>query len=964
MLPARDAGAPAPSPVGAPSPAAPFAVLALVAAAIGVAWLLGWRAAERALRESRAREIASVVALKVEQVVRWRDERLSDARVLAHDPDLTGALARPSRKGARHALQGWLEQVRTIGDYTAVALVDSDGAIVETAGTVDRNPEAVRAIFDRTLARRAPAMSDVHGSADDPPHVDVMAPIQGPDGRPAGAVLLRVDPRPYLFRIVAAWHEAGRSAEALLVRADAGAAVALDPPRMSGTAARFPFGGAIAGAVASRRPTAIQAPDHRGVDVIGAVAPVPASPWAVLAKEDAADTLAPLRERALTIGIAALGLLVAAGAVVTYVARRQADRLERVHAVAAAERAALARRLARLTAHAQDMVLVADEAQRIVDANDRAVALLGYARDELLGMGVQALRDPATVDDYPDRLRQQVRDGAALFETRYRRKDGSTFPVAVSVHTDEHDGRRWYEAIARDISDRKRAEDALRESEAKFRTAFEFASLGVVLVDADGRMVETNRAFRDITGFSEEELRGAPVALLHDPADQVNTPEALVAGLRSEEVDRVEMSRRLRRKDGSFAETFLRASALRDEAGRPRLLVAVIEDVSEKKRLEAQLLLADRMASVGTLAAGVAHEINNPLAFILSNVEFALDELRRAGADPEVLRALDDAKDGGVRVREIVRDLRTFSRPVNEVREALDPRAVLESAVGLASNEIRHRAQILVEPGDVPRVAASEYRLGQVFLNLLINAAQAIPEGNVAGNHVRATTSTAPDGHAVIEISDTGGGIPPEVLPRIFDPFFTTKPPGVGTGLGLSICHGIVTQLGGTISVESAPGQGSTFRVSLPPAGPVAARAAAPPAPSASAARKRLLVVDDEPLVGRAVARILAAEHDVVTRTSARDALPDLLGGPGFDLVLCDLMMPEMTGMDLHARLAREAPGVAARLVFLTGGAFTPAARDFLDRVPNARLEKPFEPQALRDVVAGALAATPTAAGA
>ncbi|HET8540214.1 MAG TPA: PAS domain S-box protein [Anaeromyxobacter sp.] len=957
MASARDAGAPAP-PSSAPSRTAALALFGLVAAGIGAAWLLAWRAAERSVRDARAREVGAVVALKVEQVVRWREERLADAQTLSHDPRVAGALLGPSRAAARRDLETWLEQVRRVGDYTGVALVDSGGRIVSAVGSFEPGHAPVPALVQRATAERRAAMSDVHGSAREAPHVDVVAPVaaQGGHGPPPGVVLLRVDPRPYLFRIAASWQEPSRSAEILLLRPEAGGAVALDAPRTGGEVARFRAGGAIADAVARRRRLPIQAPDHRGVPVIGAVAPVPDAPWSVLAKEDAADTLAPLRERAVGIGIAALGLLVAAGAVVAYAARRQEDRL----ALAAAERSALARRLARLTAHAQDMVFLADERQRLVEANDRAVQLLGYAREELIGMEVRALRDPATVDDHADRVRQQVSEGAAMFETRYRRKDGSTFPVAVSVHADEVDGRRWFEAIARDISDRERAEEALRESEAKFRAAFEFASLGVALMDAQGRLLETNRALRDISGFSGGELRGASIGLLHDPADPA-TPDALLARLRGEP-GRLELPRRLRRKDGTFAETIVRASALRDEGGRVRFLLAVVEDVSEKRRLEAQLLLADRMASVGTLAAGVAHEINNPLSFILSNLDFAVDELRRSGADPEVLRALGDARDGGARVREIVRDLKTFARPGDDVREALDVRAVLQSAVGLASNEIRHRAQLVVEPGDVPRVAASEHRLAQVLVNLLINAAQAIPEGRAQDNVVRAATSTAPDGRAVVEISDTGVGIAPELLPRIFDPFFTTKPPGVGTGLGLSVCHGIVTQLGGEISVESTPGRGSTFRVALPPAGRVAAAA---PLPAASAAprRARILVVDDEPLVGRAVARMLAAQHDVVVRVSARDALAELLGAGGYDLVLCDLMMPDMTGMELHARLAREAPALAGLLVFLTGGAFTPDARDFLARVPNVRLEKPISPEALRAAVASALGgAAPSAA--
>jgi CheY-like chemotaxis protein len=209
-----------------------------------------------------------------------------------------------------------------------------------------------------------------------------------------------------------------------------------------------------------------------------------------------------------------------------------------------------------------------------------------------------------------------------------------------------------------------------------------------------------------------------------------------------------------------------------------------------------------------------------------------------------------------------------------------------------------------------------------------------------------------------VEITDTGGGIAPEVLPRIFDPFFTTKPVGVGTGLGLSICHGIVSGLGGEIQVDSVPRRGSTFRVLLPAASP--AQRAASPAPSPGAAperRGRILVVDDEPLVGRAVTRILS-QHEVVHRTSARAALADVAeGAERFDLVLCDLMMPEMTGMDLHARLRALAPALADRTIFLTGGAFTGGAREFLDRVPNARIEKPFDPETLRGLVARALEA-------
>jgi CheY-like chemotaxis protein len=203
-----------------------------------------------------------------------------------------------------------------------------------------------------------------------------------------------------------------------------------------------------------------------------------------------------------------------------------------------------------------------------------------------------------------------------------------------------------------------------------------------------------------------------------------------------------------------------------------------------------------------------------------------------------------------------------------------------------------------------------------------------------------------------VEVQDTGPGIPLDVIGRIFDPFFTTKPVGVGTGLGLAICRSTIVALGGEIGVESEPDRGTIFRVVLPPAR--APDEAPPPraaAPAPAGRRGRVLIVDDEPRIGAMIRRILASEHDLTVLTSAQEALGRFEQGERFDAILCDLMMPEMTGMDLHAALATLAPDQADRMVLLTGGAFTPKAAQFLDRVPNVRLEKPFESANLRAVV-------------
>jgi signal transduction histidine kinase len=388
-----------------------------------------------------------------------------------------------------------------------------------------------------------------------------------------------------------------------------------------------------------------------------------------------------------------------------------------------------------------------------------------------------------------------------------------------------------------------------------------------------------------------------------------------------------------------------------------RLLVA-----SEHRELQSRLAQTDRLTSLGTLAAGVAHEINNPLAYVLLNLGFVAEELPKLLGDAqsdrtrEVGVALEHARDGAERIRDIVRSLKTFSRPENETLAPLDVTQVLSATLAMVANEIRHRAHLVKDLAQVPEVVANEARLGQVFLNLLMNALQALPEERGDANEIRVVTRPTGD-RVVVEVHDNGVGISPQVRGRIFEPFFTTKPVGIGTGLGLAICHGIVTSLGGTLTVDSEVGRGSVFRVELPAAGRTIGEKAAARAgierlpPAEPLSRKRILVVDDEPVVCFSLERLLSSEGDVVAVTSAKEGLAHIERGERFDVILCDLMMPEMDAPAMHEALVKAAPGQAERMVFVTGGAFTMRARDFLDRVPNPRLSKPFDVDALLQLV-------------
>jgi CheY-like chemotaxis protein len=328
------------------------------------------------------------------------------------------------------------------------------------------------------------------------------------------------------------------------------------------------------------------------------------------------------------------------------------------------------------------------------------------------------------------------------------------------------------------------------------------------------------------------------------------------------------------------------------------------------------------------------------------------EELERIAAEPdrlaarlpELRQAVADALQGADRVRDVVRGLQLFSSPrTGGAREPVDVRAELGAAIDLTRNAISHRARLAVDLGAVlPRVSAVPGELGQAFVNLLVNAVEAIPEGASAEHEIRVSARAAA-GRVVVEVQDSGAGIRPEHLPRIFEPYFERA--SLSPGLGLAVCHAVVTAAGGALDAESAPGRGSTFRVTLPGTPPPAVART-----SVSAPRGRVLVLDDDPLVGRSIARLLQAAHEVTVMTSPAEALARFERGERWDAILCDLMMPELSGMDVEERLVRSAPDVVSRVVYLTGGAFTDRARRFLAE-GRPYLEKPVEAQALRERV-------------
>jgi PAS domain S-box-containing protein len=499
---------------------------------------------------------------------------------------------------------------------------------------------------------------------------------------------------------------------------------------------------------------------------------------------------------------------------------------------------------------------------------------------------------------------------------------------------------------------RHEMEKQLRERERWFATTLRSIDAAVITVDVEGNLAFANPAAEAAIGVALDAAIGRPageLVRLGDPAQP-----SPVAGVLAE------------RKSVALHDARLVAAAgERTVSGTvspvvdgDQLLgaVMVFRDVTDQKRMQQQLEIADRLASLGTLTSGVAHQINNPLAVVLANASYLRAEFDDIGValrsaappDGELAMRIHELSEvhaeisaAALRIGKIVSDLKSFSRPAAETSGAADVSAAISWAVRTTEHEFRHRARLICEVAALPPAVADETRLGQLFVNLLMNAAQAIPPGQASANEV-AIRATADGDRIIIEVRDSGPGIARENLGRIFEPFYTTKAIGEGTGLGLSVCHGIVKSVGGELGVESELGKGSTFRVVLRAAPPPVPAPAPAPVTRGGGRRGRILVVDDDAMVHRTIKRLLR-DHDLVCIEDGRDAIARIERGERFDVILSDLMMPVMTGIELYQELMTRAPEQARRIVFVTGGALSTASiESFLRSVSNVTLEKPF----------------------
>jgi PAS domain S-box-containing protein len=623
----------------------------------------------------------------------------------------------------------------------------------------------------------------------------------------------------------------------------------------------------------------------------------------------------------------------------------------------------------------------------VVRRSDGAISVYNPAAERLLGIdaaqaegrrpvdpGWCTIREDGSVlsaEERPNAIVLRTGKPVSDFTLGVHKPDGSLTWLSVNAQPVFREGEKAPHAVVaayRDTTEQRRQAQDLAQSQRQLALAVEGSDLGYWEWDLRTDRLLYSSTWPALLGYGQQEIGStlAEWARLIHPDDLRRVKADLVAHVKGLSKG-IDAEFRMRTREGGWLWIHSRGRVVeRDEGRRALRATGTHADVTrrheaEERLREAQekLHVATRLASVGTLAAGVAHEINNPLAWVTSNLGYALEAVSaRKGppvpGDPELREALEEAMQGADRIAAIVKAMRSLGRPGDaEEPRATDVRAELQNAIQMVRNQLVQRARLDVHvPERLPTARARTNELGRVFLNVLVNAAQSIPEGRAAENHIL-VSAREEGGDVVVEVADTGAGIPLHARHRIFEPFFTTKPVGVGTGLGLSIARSILEGAGGSIEFDTEEGKGTTFRVRVPAHG---CEAAAPAAGAARAgasgsaplrASRRVLVIDDEPLVRKSLVRTLSKVHDVTAVGSAAEALRRIDRGERWDAIFCDLMLPDVDGVSFYEALAARRSDAVAHLAFVTGGAFGERATTFLAEHRVVTLSKPVEPAEL-----------------
>jgi PAS domain S-box-containing protein len=960
-----------PPPVRKPEPEAlPGWLLAAWLAtgvALALAAALAIRRESRMTRadwESRLARAADDRHALVDRALRqWRDEvhllgRLESVRALVAAGSAGPRPAQDPGPLARRALDEAAETEP--GGFAAVT--DRSGGVLLSTGNAAIGADAL-APARRAAQENHPLLQRSDPAGSDALDLEIAEPILEESGAAAGAVFLVVDAgRAFADPFPASGSRAPGRLLVVVPEADRLLVVAPASPGEVGAAFRLPASdrSTFAAAALGAPRASGEFSDGRGHAVLAATRRIPEIGWAIVIEVDRAEALAQSRRLAFWIVCGAAGLF--AGLVGAGIAWRRTLRARHFRDMAVRDA-----RYRVLLEQTQEAVSVTVNG-RVAYANPACVEMFGYQKP-LIGVPVTVFFAPGSREQVEEIVQHRIagRPAPELYEAIGLRGDGTTFAVELRVTPVEFEGQAGSQAVMRDITGRKRMEAEIRGSEERYRLLFERNLAGVYRSTLDGRLLECNRAFAQMMGYaSPAEAMAQPGLAFHASRE---AREQFLERLRREG-SLVNFENQARRKDGSLVWVVENVSLLQSEDEGEEVVLGTVFDMTERRRLEEQLLQSQKMEAVGRLAGGIAHDFNNLLTAVAGYSELLLSQLPEG--DPR-RESAEEIRQAGSRAAALTQQLLAFSR-----RQVLEPRVLdLNAVIGGMERMLRRvigedvELTTALDP-ELWRARADPGQIEQAILNLVVNARDAMPRGgrltletaNVeldekfAGHYA----SVHPGPHVMLAVSDTGVGMDAELQARLFEPFFTTKEHGKGTGLGLSTTYGIVKQSGGSIWVYSEPGHGTTFKIYLPRCEePLEERQPPPPVRAAEPGTESVLLVEDEPEVRRLVEKLLRLKgYRVLSAASPAEAIAiSKRHEAPIELMLTDVIMPGMNGRELARVLAASRPRM--KVLYMSG--YTDAAMNQQGILPpgTAFLSKPFTPEALarkvREVLDGPAAA-------
>ena len=797
--------------------------------------------------------IDAIAREKLNRIFIWRTAMMNDLRAMSEEPYFLKVFEEWAKTGKKEGpkkqiLNNRLNIAKTNYHYMDIAIMDKNGTIdLSTDRGMFSVGDRTLQLFNETLKTKKPALGDLYRD----PHsnkiiIDLMVPLIDRKGKVMGALVSRIDPDEFLYPIIRAWPSAytSKTSETVLVRREGDEVVYLNELRHlknTALALRLPVKNELlpASAAVRGREGSFEGIDYRGASVLAAVHPIPDSPWYIITKVDIKEVFIPDRKQSYMILFLVGALITLSGVGISYFWRHRQAYFYRQLYEAGAEREALTQHYAYLTKYANDIIIMTDDSLNIVEVNDSAVQAHGYTMDELLKMNIRNLLLPDYQTNYDTLILQLDEDHGNVFEVIHQRKDGTTFPVEVSARVITVEGKKFYQGIIRDITERNQAEKALKESEQKYRSIFENAVEGIFQSTIKGHFISINPATAHMHGYDS-------------PEDMINAVFDIEAQLYVDQERRREYVRLLKdkgridnfeaemyRKDGSKIWASMNVRAVRDDTGNILYFEGAIEDITERKlteeRLhillteiedknrelnkayaelkasEASLVQSEKMSSLGLLSAGIAHELKNPLGIILQGITYI-----QLSVEDEIMKEVcERTLKSAIRADKIIQNLLNFARQTPPSLSETDIRALIEEVLVMVEHQMNLRNIKVIRdfPSDIPVIKTDSNQMKKVFINIFINATDAMKDGGKITITIMQVLNKEGQPCLAIKITDTGKGIPEDVINKVFDPFYTTKRDSGGTGLGLSVTKGIIDHHRGSIDIESKPGEGTTITI-------------------------------------------------------------------------------------------------------------------------------------------------------